>query len=455
MIQKHFSLTLSLLCALSLFHSGCASNPTTPSIEKNIPVVGEFAAQRFTFPNGLKLIVIENHSSPTFAYQTWYNVGSRHEVKGKTGIAHLFEHMMFKQTKNLKEGEFDKILERAGVVGLNAFTNKDYTAYIQQLPNDKLDLITQLESERMVNLVVDDKAFETETEVVQNERRFRYENNPDGTLYLTLYEVAYKTHPYHWPVIGYQPDLDAMTAVDGRTFYQTYYSPNNATIVVVGDVSPSKVYDLVNKHYGQIPRREIPPSKIKPEPKVKEVRRKTLELNMEVEKLYVAFHIPSITHTDTAAFTVLGSILSGGKSSRLNQALVETGIATDVSSGSMENADPTLFLFSANLQKGKSATEGEAKILKEIEKLAKTPVSAAELEKAKNMLNFSFYENMSSNYLLAQFVGNYETVTGKFENGLKVYTEQIAKITPADIQRVAKEYLNPGSRIVITGVPKK
>lgn len=462
-----FALAVAALSAsLATGFVSCAGKGVQPvSEESGIPLAGTFTVNRYSIENGLKLLVIEDHSSPTFAYQTWFRVGSRDETPEYTGLAHLFEHMMFKETKSLKEGQFDKILEAAGTEGLNAFTSRDYTAYVQELPRNKtevsegkdtednLELIARLESERMVNLIVDEKAFKTETEVVQNERRFRTENNPDGTLYQELFELAYTEHPYHWPVIGYQQDLDRMSAKEAREFYQSFYSPSHATIIVVGDVKAKEVLKVVKKHYGNIPARPLAAQTIPAEPPQASARHKLLKLNIKTEKLLMGYHIPSINSPDVPALTLVQGILGGGKSSRLHRALVETGISSSVEAYGLDDKDPALFIIGTNLQKGKKAAQAEAIIMREITRLAQRPIGEKELEKAKNLLNFDFIQGLDSNASKARFLGHYEAVAGNFEEGLKIM-KAISQVNAAQVQDVTKRFFQPTNRSVITGVPK-
>lgn len=441
------AVTCILSCILSMQPASGSNTAET------IPFVGTHQVNRYVLDNGLTLLVVEDHSSPTLAYQTWFKVGSRNEVPSRTGLAHLFEHMMFKETKNLKDGEFDHTLESAGAEGENAFTSRDFTAYIQEMPKDKLDLIARLEAERMVNLVINEKAYNTEREVVQNERRFRNENSPDGMMNQELFNLAFQKHSYHWPVIGYEKDLAAMSVSDATAFYKSYYSPNHATVVVVGDVKADEVLKIVKKHYGELKASATPSHVIQTEPPVVKPRRKELKLNIQVEKLVMGFPIPGITHADIPALDVLQSILSGGKSSRLHHALVDSGIATSVGSDDLGNIDPTLFVFYANLQKGKRAKQAETVILSELEKLAKTRVTPEELERAKNKLSFSFFGSLESNYEKAEFLGQYQTITGNFLSGIDNH-KQIQKVTAEAVQAAAKAYFKPQSRIVITGVKK-
>jgi zinc protease len=413
----------------------------------------KFGVQEFRLDNGLKLLVVEDGRSPTFAYQTWFRVGSRDELPGKTGLAHLFEHMMFKETKNLKDGEFDRLLEQAGAEGENASTSRDYTDYVQELPKDKLGLITKLEADRMVNLVVDEKNFKTEIEVVQNERRFRNENSPDGIMYQEIFEIAFTKQPYHWPVIGYQKDLQSMSAADALEFYKKHYAPNNATVVVVGDVDADDVHSLVKRHYGDLKPSELKPTDIVLDPPQTAPKRKTLKLNIQVEKLMVGYRVPGIDSSDIPALGMLVTVLSGGKSSRLHQALVESGIASEVEAYDLDDKDPSLFLIAANMQKGRKAAQAESIILKELARLVKEPIGAQELERARNQTSFGFFEGLSSDMAKARFLGTYEVIAGDYRVGFKHF-DQAMFVTPEEIQAVAAKYFQPSNRTVITGVKK-
>lgn len=418
-----------------------------------LPWIGPLAAHRYVLDNGLKLVVVPDSSSPTFAYQTWYRVGSRDEAIRYTGLAHLFEHMMFKGTKRNPGGQFDKLLEAAGAEGENAFTSRDYTAYVQEMPASSLELIAELEADRMVNLVVDEKSFKTETEVVQNERRFRNENNPDGTMYQAIFEEAFTDHPYHWPVIGYQADLERMHATDALAFYKAHYSPNNATIVIVGDVKPEAALATIQRHYGGLPSQPSPASGRRLDPPQTAPKIKTMPLGIQVEKLLVGYRVPAYLHADMPALDVLQALLAGGKSSRLHLALVNTGIAANVDTFGFEDVDPSLLLVMANLQKGRSANTAEAVILKELAKLTKTGPSEDELKRAKNRLSLQFYEGLESNVERAHFIGHYETIAGRFTAGMDHFNAAM-KVSALEVQAVAKRYLAPEARTVIKGVRK-
>jgi len=449
----------SLLPVLALLIFGCSSFPKSSELPvgkfERIPLIGKFTAERTRLENGLTLVIVQDHSSPTFAYQTWFKVGSRNETPGYTGLAHLFEHMMFKGTKNMKDGEFDRILESAGAEGNNAFTSRDYTAYVQELPIDAFDLISRVEADRMVNLIIDDQAFKTEREVVQNERRFRMENSADGLMYQEIFGLAFTQHPYKWPVIGYPEDLERMSAVEARAFYTTHYAPNLATVVVVGDVEPNQVLATVKKNYGPLPpSAEAPPvSPITSEPPQKSPKHKTLKLNIQVEKLMMGYRIPEATHPDAAAVSVVRSLLAGGKSSRLHRALVDTGISSGVDCYDIDDRDPSLFIIASNLQKGHKAAQAESVILRELSRLTAQVVSAQELERSRNIMNFAFYDDMGSSMEKANFIGRYSTIAGSFEKGLEIFGLS-QKVTGEDVKRVAALYLRPANRSVIIGAPK-
>jgi zinc protease len=455
--QRFKIFALSFL--LAGFLSSCSHGPTGENGNANlpkvnaeqVPLVGAYKVNRYLLSNGLRLLVVEDHSSPTFAYQTWFRVGSRDEMVGKTGLAHLFEHLMFKATTNHPEGEFDRVLETAGAEGSNAFTSWDYTAYVQELPKNDLDLIAGLESDRMVNLIVNDQSFKTEREVVQNERRFRTENSPDGTLFQEMFGLAFEKNSYHWPVIGYTEDLNSMTAQEPRDFYKAYYSPNHATVVISGDVDADSVYQTIKKFYGGIASEETPAHQIIDEPAQTSPRRKTLKLSIQVEKLLMTYHIPNVLSSDIPALNVLQSVLAGGKSARLNRALVDTGITSDVNASAMEMKGPGLFVIDANLQKGKHSAQAESVILRELKRVADHGVSDAELVRTKNQEDFSFYQILSNNSERANFIGKYESITPNFEDGIKNH-QLVRDVKSEDVVRVTQKYFNPKARTVVIGV---
>lgn len=442
---------LNAVMLLALFSFGCATTPRATPIGSS-KFVGESKVHRYRLSNGLKVLILEDHSSPTFAYHTWFDVGSKDEQKGLTGLAHLFEHMMFKETKNLKDGQFDRQLEAAGAEGENAFTSRDYTGYIQSLPSDKLDLIARLEADRMHNLLVDEKALDTEREVVQNERRFRKENSPDGQLYERLFQLAYTKHSYQWPVIGYEADLIAAKKGDAEAFYKRFYAPNNANIIIVGDVDPDKTMTTITKYYGHLPTSKIDRHEPNKEPEQRGERTDTKALKIQVPKLMMAFHIVDLNHPDFPVLEVLRDVLTTGKGSRLQKKLIDGGIATEVDIENTENRYPGLFVFFVNMQKGKTAEQAQAVIEQEINSIINGRVSASEISSAIAMHRFQTYDGLASNYRKAYFLGLYETVATRFERGIEIL-DALKSVSSKDLARVARTYLKKDNRTVVIGVP--
>ncbi len=421
-------------------------------MHQKVPFIGKSKAHRFILPNGLKLIVVPTATKEVFSYQTWYNVGSRDESPGLSGIAHLFEHMMFKETKRLKPGEFDRLMESNGARDLNAFTSTDYTAYVQSLPVEKLDLVAKLESERMTILALTKRQFESEREVVHNERKQRTENNPEGQMFEDLQKLAFQHHPYGRPVIGFAEDLDRMTTDDCKKFYKEYYAPNNAVIAVVGGVQPEKVLRIIKKHYGKIPASKFQRSEIPHEPEQTEQRKIELKLSLQVEKAYIGYRVPSIKNDDHIPLGVLSTIMSTGRSSRLYQALVDKGYTLDVGAGAGAAKDDNLFYVTFSAHAGKRAEEAITVLDEEIAKLANELVSDEELERAKTKLRAETFIGLDTNSAKAHFVGQFETVLGDFEIAVKSM-EEVNQVTREEVRNMARKYLRPENRSVIIGVP--
>ncbi|MGE4232525.1 MAG: M16 family metallopeptidase [Bacteriovoracia bacterium] len=450
-----------------MIYSGCATAPkqikpdpqpqitSTSSFIKTSTLYG-FKVHRYVLGNGLKILILEDHSNPVFAYQTWFNVGSKDEKKGKTGLAHLFEHMMFKKTKNHPDGFYFKKLESIGAEGINAFTGKDYTAYIQSLPAGNSDqrkfslqIVAELESNRMQNLVLDELALKTELEVVQNERRLRLENNPDGKLYEKLHEVSFEKHSYHWPVIGYEKDLNQTTPADCTEFYDKHYSPNNATIVVSGDVDPNETVSVIEKYYGSISPYLGNQDEKTLEPKQLSQRKKTISIPGSVQKVFISYHIPEFFHEDTSSLLVLRSLLSLGKSSVLYDNLVDPGIASSVAVDLSSSKDPGLLMIYVTLQTGQSVEHCIRIIDREIKKLIKA-VPTEDITRAVSQLKLEQMTELQSNYQKAIFLGSYESVTTDFENGIEIFSKA-EKITPQEISKSATKYLTSSNRTIVIG----
>jgi zinc protease len=422
-------------------------------MHEKVPFIGKSKAHRFTLPNGLKLIVVPTGTAEVFSYQTWYNVGSRDEAPGLSGIAHFFEHMMFKGTKRLKPGEFDRLMESNGARDLNAFTSTDYTAYVQSLPVEKLDLVAKLESERMTTLALAKKEFESEREVVHNERKQRTENSPEGLMFEELQKLAFQKHPYGRPVIGFAEDLDRMTMDDCKKFYKEYYAPNNAIIAVAGGVKPEKVFQIIKKHYGKIPASKIERIEIPTEPEQTAPRKKELKLSLQVEKAYVGYRVPSITHDDHIPLGVLATIMSTGRSSRLYQAMVDKGYTLDVGAGAGSSKDDNLFYVTFSVQAGKHADEAIQVLDGEINKLVNELVTEEELERAKTKLRVETFVGLDTNSAKAHFVGQFEAVLGDFEIAVKSMN-QVNDVTREEVRNMARKYLREESRTMVIGLPQ-
>lgn len=414
--------------------------------------LGDRSLHRFEFENGLRLLVVQNKIAPVFSYQTWFNVGSRDEEPGKSGLAHLFEHMMFKGTKTRPQGVFDRTMESAGARDLNAFTSTDYTAYVASLPVDSLELVAELESDRMTGLAITKEQFESEREVVHNERKQTSENNPEGRMYEELVKLAYPTHPYGRPVIGFAQDLDAMTVDTCRDFYRGYYAPDHAVICVTGDVAPEKVAKVVAKYYGKIPSSGRKEPRVPQENPQRQENVSVLPLSVQVEKSYVGYKIPDARHPDQVPLSILSMILSTGRSSRLYRALVDKGICIDVGTSAGASKDTSLFYFSFTCQTGKKAQQAIEIIDQEVKECIQKGVTSEELERVKNKLRTEIHSGLATNSAVARFMGQNEIVLGSVQAALDEI-EKIQKVEAQEVQDVAAKYLRKEGRTVVIGRP--
>lgn len=456
-ILNRKTLTLALFVFITSFLSGfllnCATLSSKNDDQHTQSRIYNSTVDRYILPNGLKLLVVEDPSSPTFAYQTWFRVGSRHETVNYTGLAHLFEHMMFKRTTNYGEGESERLLERAGVEGFNAFTSKDFTAYVQELPSSRLELIIKIESDRMRNLVVDERAFITEREVVQNERRLKTESDPRGSLYHATYEEAFQKHPYRWPTIGYEADLMRMTAQDARDFYNRFYSPDRATIIVVGDVKKEKVLGLVKKYYGHYKPTGIQDIPDPDEPAQTKPKRRILKFNLDTEMFMIGYKVPGLQHVDMPSIVLAQNLLAEGNSSKLSQKLVDGGLLTNVGTYGTNSPKTSLAIFFGTLQKGKKATDAEYRIQNEINELIRGTININDIKKARSQLMLELLAGFGSSSSLARFLGDYETSAGSFELGIDLI-QRTKEVTPQDIKRVLSKYFQESNRTSALGVSK-
>lgn len=430
------------------------SNNSSQVHEMNSITFGNgLKASKFRLSNGLKVIVHEDHTAPVFAYHTWFNVGSRNERKGITGIAHLFEHLMFKETKGQGDGRFDRVLEEQGG-RVNAATYVDWTFYRESLPKEAFALIPPIEADRMQNIILSDEQVNAEREVVANERRFRTDNSPSGSMQELLYMNAFTVHPYHWPVIGWMEDIHAISPADCIAFYKTYYSPNNAAVIVVGDVETESVLKAIQAAYGDIAPADIPTENLPTEPVQDQERRLTVKKSIATDKLLMGYKVPGALHPDYPVLEVLSSVLFNGRSSRLYRRLVTEGqIASEAGGGAAQTKYPNLYTIDVSLRGGKTAQDAEQVIDQELKRLSTEPVPATEIEKAINKLETSFWQNFSTVDFKAQAMGFYETLVGDYRE-LFQEVKRYRNVTPADIQRVAITYFVPSGRTVVVAHPE-
>jgi zinc protease len=410
--------------------------------------------QEVILENGLKVLLLENHKSPVVTFQVWYRVGSRNEVDGKSGLAHFLEHMMFKGTRKVAPEEYSRIIARNGGRS-NAFTTTDVTVYFATMSRDKIAIQIEMEADRMVNALLEGNTFEAEKKVVMEERRLRTEDNPASALGEVTAAAAYLIHPYRRPVIGWMSDIEGLTPHDLRKYYRTYYSPNNAVIVVVGDFSAPDIMAKIRASFGKIPRGPEPPKVTLEERLQSGERRVTLKKEAELPFLLVYYHAPTIKHPDSYALDVLTTILSAGRSSRLHQDMVyRKRIAASVSADyDALSIDPTVVSFSAQVMPDKDVGEVRRSLYAHIDRVRTEPVSDKELEKARNQTQAAFVFGQDSVFGQAMRLGRFEAAGDwKLVNS---YLAGIGKVTATDILRVAKKYLNPDRRTVGVLIPTK
>ena len=410
-------------------------------------VVGsaQAAVTDVTLDNGMRVIVQEDHRAPVMVSQVWYRAGSMDEFNGTTGVAHVLEHMMFRGTKTVPSGEFSKRIAAAGGRE-NAFTNRDHTAYFQQMQKDRLELAMQLESDRMANLVIRDDLFAKEMQVVMEERRLRTDDQPQSVVYEHLMAAAYQESPYRRPVIGWMDDLQHLTAQDARDWYARWYVPNNATLVVAGDVKADDVIALAKRYYGAIPARALPTRKPQDEPAQIGEKRIVVKAPAKVPYLLMAWHAPVLRdwQKDTApyALQILAGVLSGNDSARLQQALVKTQqIAVSASAGYDDvSRGPGMFMIDATPAPGKSVGELEKAIREQLERLQRDGISEAELARVKAQVIAADVYQRDSLFYQAMQLGEYVTA-GLPPEALAHRVDKLRAVSAKDVQAAAKQWL--------------
>jgi len=407
-----------------------------------------------TLPNGLRLILSEDHSTPIVHVSVWYHVGSKNERPGRTGFAHLFEHMMFKGSKNVEPDAHTSIISSVGGRS-NAYTTEDVTVFWQTLPAQYLPLALWLEADRMATLRVEDEAFRREREVVKEERRMRIENQPYGRLQEIIYDNSFVAHPYKHPTIGSMADLEAASINDVRDFHGTFYVPENATVTVVGDFDSAQALQVVTQYFGRVPKAARPvPRDIPKEPEMTQERRVVVDESWPLPAVVVAYHVPYDGHPDAYPLHITSKILSDGQSARISRALIYTQRLCLSAFGSGNITEhPNLFFAVCIVQPGRTPAEAEKALIAQFESLKTEGVTSHELQRAQNQFARDYIlgresdEDKALHLAHAAVIHNdITTADGEFDIFMKT--------SVADVQRVARSYFNQSNRVVLHVLPK-
>jgi zinc protease len=434
---------LCLLLAAAL--AGGVSAAPAP---KATAVPGSEAIVTRTLANGLKVVVWPDHDIPNVAMYTWYRAGGRNEYPGITGVAHYFEHMMFNGTKTLEPGEFDRRMESGGGAN-NAYTSNDVTVYQNWFPKDALELVLDLESDRMANLDFDPKVVESERSVVYSERRSSVDNNNFGALYEQVMGTAYVAHPYQFPVIGWPSDIENWSMDDLKSFYKTYYAPNNATMFIVGDVEPDALLAQIEQRFGKLPKQAPPEAVTTVEPEQQGERRVVVEKEgAQAPLLILAYHAGKESDPQSRVLELLLDTLAGGESSRLHQRLVEQEqVAVAVGASFNSGFDPGLAMIYATLPPGGDVKRVEALIDEELQKVARDGVAAAELAKVRSQQLADFWKSLATISGKAQALGTYEVFHGDWRKLFQAPGSYDA-VDAAQIRTLAQQVFRTANRTV-------
>jgi zinc protease len=431
-----------ILYALGLF---CV--PAKAQSEQEFPVVSR------TLKNGMKVLVQTDHSIPNIALYVFYRIGSRNEGPGTTGLSHFFEHMMFNGAKKYGPGELDKVMEANGGSN-NAYTTRDVTVYQDWFPRSALPLIYDIEADRIQSLSFDPQKIKSEREVVASERRLRTDNDNGGLLDEQLWATAYIAHPYQWPVVGWMSDIEHWTIDQLKHHFEMGYSPGNAVMIVAGDASPDEIFQLCEKYIESIPTHPAPPAVVTTEPEQLGERRIVVRKPAQLPLVLLAYHIPQTKSPDFYAINILRTVLFQGESSRMYQRLVDKDqIALDVSSSVEPAFDPTIVEIAIQPKQNIDPQNCEHAFYEELDKVAGTPVSDTELEKAKNIRLADFYREMRTINGRANTIGTYEVFFGDYKKLFEA-AKSYSAVTKADVQRVAKSYFGANNRTVATLIPE-
>ena len=406
-----------------------------------------------TLDNGLRVLLQEDHRSPIVSFQMWYRVGSRNEARGATGIAHFLEHLMFKGTPTYGQGQFARLVEQNGGQD-NAFTSQDVTSYYVNIAADRIELVIDLESDRMHNLKLDAKDIASEREVVIEERRTRTEDDPGGFLGEEVSSIAFRSHPYGAPIIGFMEDIKRITPEEIRAFYKTYYMPNNAILVAVGDFKAPEVLAKIRAKFGKIPKGPAPPPVLAVEPPQNGERRVVVGKQAQLPIVYLGYHVPNQKSADAFPLEMLSTILSEGRASRLYKRLVyERQLALEAGGDyNYFSQDPNLFWFWGTPMPGQTPEAMEKALLAEMETLKKEPVTDEELQRAKNQVEATFVFQEDSVHRRAGLLARFELIGGYADKDR--FLERLRAVTAADVQRVARAYFPDDRKNVGVLVPR-
>jgi zinc protease len=420
---------------------------------ESVPFGASLTIERFVMQNGLMVLLCEDKSAPVVSVHTWFRVGSRHEHEGKTGLAHLFEHLMFNEIEGRGPGEFDRMLEEAGAES-NASTWLDWTQYNIAIPKEQLSLVLKLEAERMSKLVLREPQVTSEKEVVANERRYRVDDDVEGAVNELLWATAFTRHAYKWPTIGWMKDIEGFTTQDCEAFYRAYYAPNNAVLVISGDFKLPDVLRLVSQCYGAVAASSLPLEDAQPEPPQTSERRLEVKKPTATEKVVIGYHAPALGDFDHPALSLLSEVLFGGRASRVQQRLVrELELASEVRAFVGPFHDPGLFELYVAAREGHSAEEVLAVIDEELAKVMAEPVSEQEMARAAARFELGLLGGLETADGKASTIGFYEAVLGRpaaaFER-----LEATRRLTQSDLLRAARRYLDSRQRSVILVRPE-
>jgi predicted Zn-dependent peptidase len=403
--------------------------------------------------NGLQILLLPKRNVPAVSYTTFFRVGSRNEEPGRTGMAHFLEHMMFNGAEKYGPKEFDRTLESVGGTS-NAYTSHDLTVYFEDFPTEALETVIDLEADRMRALALAEDLFESEREVVKEERRYRVDNDLFGTMEETLASLMFRAHPYRWPVIGWMGDLDAATREDARRFFRTYYAPNNALLVVVGDVDPERALASIESAYREIPAGPPVPAVSDSEPEPAGERRARVDFPSHTPAVLIGYRTLPATHPDTPAVEILETALGAGDSSILMERIVyERELASDVHVSHDLRIDPSAFLVFADLPAGGDVAGVEAAIYEELERIGEEGLSEKALERAKAIVRAAILNSFASHAGIAHALGEHQVVFGDWREALTVL-DRYQAVTADDVRRVAREIFREANRSVVTVVPE-